>query len=380
MDFAFSPDQRELRGVAREVLAERFPPERIAALADSDAGWDPASWPALAELGWLGLSDAAADLAASFLDEAVLFEETGYGLYPGPFFATVGLAMPALLAGGDASADVLAAVADGRASASLAYAEPTGPRSLADLAVVAGSLPPAVSEVHADVSPASTMLNGTKTLIPDGSSVTHLVVLAGTDDGPALFLAEAAAADVRPLSTTDRTRRYAAVVFDATPVTLLVDAGRTPEVLRVTRLRALAALAVEAVGVGQRALDIAAAHAKEREQFGRVIGSYQGVSHRVADMYTRVELARSLAYRAAWCVAEPDALGPRATAAAVSMGKVAAADAAVFACEGAIQVLGGMGFTWEHVLHRYYKRALWIESFEGSAAEHRAVVAAALLD
>jgi alkylation response protein AidB-like acyl-CoA dehydrogenase len=372
VDFAFSEDQIALRGIAREVLAERFPPAHVAVLADSDAGWETESWRQLAEMGWLSLSaDPETAAEASFLDEAVLLEEAGYGLYPGPFFATVALVMPALLAGAEAAADVRAAVAEGRASATLAWSEARRPRSV-------GAHPD--PQVRAETTGTGAVVSGTKVLVPDGASVSHLVVLAGTGQGPTLFLVEAAGADVRPVSTSDRTRRYAEVTFDATPATVLVDAERTPEVVRVTRLRVLAALAVEAIGVGQATLDIAAAHAKGREQFGRLIGTYQGVSHRVADMYTRIELARSLAYRAAWCVAEPGALPQREAASAVSMAKAAAAGAAVFAAEGAIQVLGGMGFTWEHVLHRYYKRALWIESFEGSAAEHRAVVAAALLD
>jgi alkylation response protein AidB-like acyl-CoA dehydrogenase len=140
--------------------------------------------------------------------------------------------------------------------------------------------------------------------------------------------------------------------------------------------RALAALACEAVGVGQRALELAIEHAKTREQFGRPIGVYQAVSHKLADTYVETELARSLAYWAAWCVAQDDPQAELAAAAA----KSAAGEAAVAACERSIQVHGGTGFTWEHVLHRYYKRAQWIEGFAGSPAQQRRAVAAALLD
>jgi alkylation response protein AidB-like acyl-CoA dehydrogenase len=141
------------------------------------------------------------------------------------------------------------------------------------------------------------------------------------------------------------------------------------------RLRLLAALALEAVGIGQKALDLALAYAKERQQFGKPIGSYQAVSHKLADTWVEVELARSLAYWAAWCVAEGDEQARLACAAAKSQ----AAEAAVDACERSIQVHGGIGFTWEHVLHRYYKRALWIESALGYGRAHRAEVAASLL-
>src|SRR5262249_56007828 len=134
-----------------------------------------------------------------------------------------------------------------------------------------------------------------------------------------------------------------------------VDAG-APARARV-RTRAFAALALEAVGVAARTLELATEHARSREQFGRPIGSYQAIAHRLADAYVETELARSLAYWAAWCLAEDDPQAPVAAAAA----KAHAADAAVGVCERAIQTAGGTGFTWEHPLHRYYRRALWIQ-------------------
>ena len=138
----------------------------------------------------------------------------------------------------------------------------------------------------------------------------------------------------------------------------------------------MAALALEAVGIGKKALELAVEHAQNREQFGRKIGVYQAVSHPLADTYVETELARSLAYWAAWCVAEGDEQTAIATAAA----KAYASDAAVAACERSIQIHGGIGFTWEHVLHRYYKRALWIQGYGGYPRVQRAAVAAWLLD
>jgi alkylation response protein AidB-like acyl-CoA dehydrogenase len=138
----------------------------------------------------------------------------------------------------------------------------------------------------------------------------------------------------------------------------------------------LASLALEAVGIGKKALDLAIEHAQNREQFGRKIGVYQAVSHQLADTFVETELARSLAYWAAWCVAEDDEQAPIAVAAA----KVYAGDAAVAACERSIQVHGGIGFTWEHVLHEYYKRALWIQAYAGYPRAQRAKIAAWLLD
>ena len=138
----------------------------------------------------------------------------------------------------------------------------------------------------------------------------------------------------------------------------------------------LALLALEAVGIGKKALDLGIEHAQNREQFGRKIGVYQAVSHQLADTFVETELARSLAYWAAWCVAEDDEQAPIAAAAA----KAYASDGAVAACERSIQVHGGIGFTWEHVLHEYYKRALWIQAYGGYPRTQRAKIAAWLLD
>jgi alkylation response protein AidB-like acyl-CoA dehydrogenase len=138
----------------------------------------------------------------------------------------------------------------------------------------------------------------------------------------------------------------------------------------------LAALSLEAAGIARRALELGVEHAKTREQFGRLIGVYQAVAHPLADTYVETELARSIAYWAAWCVAEDDEQATIAAAAAKSY----AGEVAVSACERVIQVLGGVGFTWEHVIQRYYKRALWIEAHGGYPRELRAKVASWLLD
>ncbi len=317
MDFAFTDEQQALQTQARSFLAERFPPERVAELADSDAGWDPGSWRELAELGWLGVSVAEEHGGAGlgFVEEAILLEELGRALYPGPYLSTIGLALPAL--GGD-ELD----------------------------AVVSG-------EVRWSAS-----LDGS--LVPDLGIVDRVVVV---ENGEAR--AVSALGDV--LETVDSTRRLGR----------LKPEGGTPLSgdISLLRPRAHAALAAEAVGIGGRALELGVEHAKTRAQFGRPIGVYQAVSHKLADSYVEMELARSLSYWAAWCVAEDD---PQASVAAASA-KAYAAEAAVAACERSIQVLGGIGFTWEHMLHRYYKRAQWIQAFGGSSAAHRAGVVEALL-
>jgi len=179
----------------------------------------------------------------------------------------------------------------------------------------------------------------------------------------------AVSAEGETLATVDETRPLGKLVLQEHKVSLGGD-------FEPVRLRLLAALAVEAVGVAQKALELGVAYVSDREQFGKKIGTYQAVSHPLADTYVETELARSLAYWAAWCVSVDDEQAPVAVAAA----KAQAAETAVAACERSIQVHGGIGFTWEHVLHRYYKRAQWIDAFGGHAARQRQVVAAALLD
>ncbi len=185
-------------------------------------------------------------------------------------------------------------------------------------------------------------------------------------------------------ATTDTTRRTGQLSLHGAAVPVASVVAPAAGVLVAVRRRALSGLASESVGIAQRALDLAVAHASTREQFGRVIGTYQAVSHRIADMYVATELARSLAYRAAWYVAtaetEPTAVDPAVVDSACSAAKASAGEAGVLACEGLIQVLGGMGMTWEHVAHRFYKRALANRTYAGAPARHRALVAAAMLD
>jgi alkylation response protein AidB-like acyl-CoA dehydrogenase len=333
VDFAFSAEQELLRASAREFLRDTFPLERIAQLLDGEPGWDPGSWKQIADLGWL-------DPELDVLDHTVLFEETGHALYPGPFFSSVALVVE--------PTDL---------PSTLAWAEPGGPTRLADLAGLSTA------------ADSAGRLTGRKVFVPDATAVRQAYVVA--NDG--VYVVDLAEQPVAlGQATVDRSRRLGELRLDATPARRVADL----DVLGQVRMRALCAAAAEAVGVGQRALDISAAYASERQQFGRPIGSYQAVSHRIADIYVAVQLARSLTYWAAWCVAGQDAQVATATAAA----KSAAGAAAVRACESAIQCVGGIGFTWEHPLHRFYKRAQWLEAFEGGGPTHRRTIAAALLD
>ena len=299
MDFALTDEQQELKRQARAWLAERYPLDR-----DWDAPQDD-RWSELAELGWLDVAEAE----LGFVEEALLLEELGYALYPGPYLATVGFALAAL-----------------------------GPDDRA--AVAAGSV-----KWSAEV-------NG---LTPWLGSVDRVVDMEG--------LAQEARGEELP--TVDPSR----------PLGRLERTNGTPLPGPRDIPRARTAMAAEAVGVAQRVLELGIEHAKTRKQFGKPIGVYQAVSHQLTNTYTDVELARSLVYWAAWCVAEDDEQAPVAAAAA----KAFAAEAAVTACERSIQVHGGTGFTWEHPLHRFYKRALWLEGLGSRPSELRGEVADAVL-
>src|SRR6266545_3847821 len=287
MDFAFSEEQELLRRSVRDLLAGNWPLDRVAELADGEPGWDPASLPRLAEFGCLALSLPAerGGVGGDLVDEAVVFEEAGRALYPGPLFATVALAQPALAAAADPAP--LEAAVTGERPATLAVAEPDGPRTIAE----AGE-----SACTAKRDGDAWTLAGAKTLVPDAAVAADAVVAAQASDGVApdgqlaLFLVDLGAHGevVAARSTMDATRRLGDLALDATPATLL---------------RALALLACEAVGVADRAIAFAIEYAGQRQQFDRYIGSYQAVSHRLVDAWAAVELARSLAYWAAWCVA-----------------------------------------------------------------------------
>ena len=320
MDFAFTDEQEQLRSEARTFLADRYPADRVAELADSDEGWEPSSWQELAELGWVGVSvpEEAGGAGLGFLEEAVLFEELGRALYPGPYFSTVALALPEL------PAELQREAVEGKTRWSAS-------------------------------------LDGS--LVPDLALVDRVLVAR---DGKLV----AVAAEGETLETMDSTRRFGRLEDGLDGE----DVGEAGALGRM-RTRAYAALALEAVGMSQRALELSVEHAKTREQFGKPIGIYQAVSHRLADSYALTELARSLAYWAAWCVSENDEEAPLAAAAAKSY----AGDVAVTVCEYSIQAHGGIGFTWEHPLHRYYKRAQWIQGYGGYPAAQRAEVAAAIL-
>lgn len=344
MDFAFTDEQEQLRAAARSWLADRLPAGRLAEVADSDQGQLPGVWAELVDMGWT-------DLSLDSVDLAVLFEETGAALLPAPLFATVALGLPG---------------ADRSVPSTLAWAE-RGTDAI-------GTPATTHAEHSGEGGSGRVTLTGAKTCVPDvaGAQLIHVVA----DDGVYAVETGAAGLSVTPRSTLDRTRRLA----DLTLREVAAERVAGLEVLGAVRRQALAAAAAEAVGVAREALRQAVAHAASREQFGRVIGTYQAVSHRLADSYAQLELTRSLAYWASWCVASPFAVDAAEAETACAAAKSTAGTTALAVCESAIQVHGGIGFTWDAGLHRYYKRAQWLEGFGGGGAAARRYVAAAILD
>ncbi|HEY7282216.1 MAG TPA: acyl-CoA dehydrogenase family protein [Actinomycetota bacterium] len=351
MDFTLSEDQQALQTSVREVVAEKFPPERVAEIADR-GGFDAAAWKEVADLGWTGVAvpEASGGLGMGFVAEAVVAEELGRGLYPGPYLPSV----TALSALGEA-AELTERILTGRSAGTFALGRTDGEPDL-------------VAERHPD----GWRISGEAMFVPDLDSAEVVVVAAEAPDEPGLYAVERDAGSWESLPTVDTTRRMGRLALDGAVASQLATGEEAVEAL--TR-RALAGLAAEAVGVAQRALEMGVQHAGEREQFGRPIGVYQAVSHRLADVFVAVEGARSLSLWAAWTV---DNDSPDADA-AVAAAKAEASEAAVVACEVAIQVHGGIGFTWEHPLHRFYKRALGTSALLGWPQEHRARIAAALL-
>jgi alkylation response protein AidB-like acyl-CoA dehydrogenase len=353
VDFTLSEEQRMLQASARELLEDRYPPERLTAVADGD-GYPREEWKELAGLGWTSIAvpEDEGGAGLGFVEEALLAEELGRAVFPGPLLSSIVLALPVLRLGG--AADLAATVASGERLATVAWPAVAG---------LGGSSLFAAGE--------GGRLGGHSTFVPDLALADLVVVLdSGSGwvlerDGPGVTWHE--------LPTIDGTRRLGEIALQGAPA----DRLELPDGFEADLLaRAWVAMAAEAVGVASRALDLALAHAKAREQFGRPIGSFQAVSHPLADTLSDLETTRSLVYWAAWAV---DAGAPEADAAAAAA-KARAGDVSTTACERSIQVHGGIGFTWEHVLHRLYRRALGISQLFGSATELRGRVAEHLLD
>lgn len=374
MDFRFNEDQEELRAIARAFLDEKSGSEQVRAAMESPLGWDEALWAELgSELGWpsVQIPEEYGGLGLGYIELAALLEISGESLLCAPFFSSACLGAGALLAAAseEQKKEFLPGIAEGQTRATLAH---TGPKGAAGCVGV---------EATATADGDEFILDGAHSFVVDGHSADLLIVAARRPgsagaEGIALFaLAGDTPGLIRTsLTTLDLTRRLARLDFQGlrVPGSALLggddEAGAALE--RALQLSAIG-LAAEQVGGAQRCLDLSVAYANEREQFGRPIGSFQAIKHKCADMMVDVECARSAAYYAACVVAEESDELPEAAALAAAQ----CADAYFRCAADAIQIHGGVGFTWEYDVHLHFKRAGAGERLLGEAAYHRECIA-----
>ncbi|MGH8902162.1 MAG: acyl-CoA dehydrogenase family protein [Egibacteraceae bacterium] len=335
MDVTFSEEQEALREAVRDLLADHCTRERVRSVMGSETGTDLDLYQRLAQIG-------VTDLPGLVALGAVL-EECGRALAPVPLVSAAGIAAPALAAAGMEA--LLAGLQAGEGIPVLAL---EGEATLLDGVV-----------------------RGVFHRVPEAHVATAIVLAANDGDKWRLVAVDAADCGIEAQPTMDATRRLCTVRLQRAAVMAAGPAGEGNAALAAARMHGAAALAHELVGVAQTCLDMAVTHAKTREQFGRPIGAYQAVSHRCTDMFVALESARSHAYYAGWAVQE----GARDAALAASQAKAAASDAAVACAQGAIQVHGGIGFTWEHDLHLYLRRARSGAALLGTASDHRRRIA-----
>jgi len=374
MDFAFTEEQEALRETARAFLAGRSGSEQVRAAMESEHGFDPAVWKQIGtELGWTALTipEAFGGLGLGDVELLALLEPMGEALLCSPFFATVCLGANALLVAGSEQqkAAWLPGIAEGETRATLAVAEASG-RWDAD----------GVEATWAKDG-GDYLLSGAKRYVLDGACADLLVIAARAPEthgeaGLSLFAVSGDADGLgrTPLPTMDRTRRLAALELDGLRVPAaarLGEEGTAGPALRQILQRAAVALGAEQVGGAQRCLDMSVGYAKEREQFGRPIGSFQAIKHKCADMMVAVETARSAVYYAGCVAAEA---GPELPAVA-SLVKAWCSEAYFRCAAESVQIHGGVGFTWEYDCHLHLKRARGGEVFLGTPAEHRERVA-----
>jgi alkylation response protein AidB-like acyl-CoA dehydrogenase len=377
MHFAFTEEQEALRRTLRQFLAARSSSARVRAAMASAEGYEQETWERLgAELGLCALlvPEAYGGAGLGPVELVAVMEEMGRALLCAPFFSTVALAETALLhaATDTQQADLLPPLASGAQTATLALAEPAGrwdPEGVSAIATRDGD---------------SFVLSGTKSFVVDGHTADLILVAARApgsagDRGLSLFAVPAGTEGLarRPLPTLDLTRRLAEIRLDGVRVpasALLGEEGAAWAALAATLDLAAVALAAEQVGGADRCLEMAVDYAKVRVQFGRPIGSFQAVKHKCADMLLRAESARSASYYAGWAAAAgaPD----RAEAAALA--RVYCSEAYFFCAAENIQIHGGVGFTWEHDAHLYFKRARSSAALLGDPSSYRERLASAL--
>jgi alkylation response protein AidB-like acyl-CoA dehydrogenase len=366
MNFAFTEEQEELRKTVRQFLEAKSPETAVREQMETDAGFDAAVWSQMGEqMGLQGLivPEEFGGSGYSYVELGIVLEEMGRALLCAPFFSTVVLAANTLIHSGDAAAQAahLPGIASGETIATLAFTEPSGKWDESGITT------------QATGSGDSWTLSGTKMFVLDGHTASLIIVAARTAKGVSLFTVDGGASGLTrtALSTMDQTRKQAKLEFANTPATLIGTEGEGWKVLdRVLDLAAVG-LAAEQVGGAQKVLEMAVDYAKVRVQFGRPIGSFQAIKHKCADMLLEVESAKSAAYYGMWCAAELNDELPSVA----SLAKAYCSEAYFHATAENIQIHGGIGFTWEHPAHLYFKRAKSSELLFGDPTYHRELLA-----
>ena len=366
MNFAFSEEQEELRRIVRQFLETKSSEAAVREQMETEAGYDNAVWSQMAEqMGLQGLivPEEFGGSGYSYVELIVVLEEMGRSLLCAPYFSTVVLAANTLIHSGDdaAKGDLLPGIASGETIATLAFTEPNGRWDEAGI------------EMTATQAGDGWTLDGTKMFVLDGHTADLVLVAARTPGGVSLFSVDGDAAGLTrtPLATMDQTRKQAKLEFAGTPARLIGAEGEGWAVLERVLDLAAVALAAEQVGGAQMCLDMSVEYAKVRVQFGRPIGSFQAIKHKCADMLLEVESAKSAAYYAGWCASELNDELPSVA----SLAKAYCSDAYFHAAAENIQIHGGIGFTWEHPAHLYFKRAKSSELLFGDPTYHRELLA-----
>ena len=366
MNFAFTDEQEQLREFVRSFLEEKSPEADVREQMDTEQGFDPGVWAQMSEqmgLPALTIPEAYGGQGFTRVEQLVVLEEMGRTLLCAPFFSSAVMAANTLMLCVDEAAKHahLPGIASGETRGTLAFTEQNGRWDEGGITMAASP------------SNGSWRLDGVKMYVLDGHTADLIIVAARTPGGVSLFTVDPDAAGLTrtALSTMDQTRKQAKLAFDGVEATLIGSEGEGWPVLEAVLDLAAVALAAEQVGGAQRCLDMSVEYAKVRVQFGRPIGSFQAIKHKCADMLLEVESAKSAAYYAGWCAAEMNDELPQVA----SLAKSYCSEAYFHAAAENIQIHGGIGFTWEHPAHLYFKRAKSSELLFGDPTYHRELLA-----
>ena len=366
MNFAFTDEQEQLREFVRSFLEEKSPEAAVREQMDTEQGFDPGVWAQMSEqmgLPALTIPEAYGGQGFTPVEQLVVLEEMGRALLCAPFFSSAVMAANTLMLCVDEAAKHahLPGIASGETRGTLAFTEQNGRWDEGGITMAASP------------SNGSWRLDGVKMYVLDGHTADLIIVAARTPGGVSLFTVDPDAAGLTrtALSTMDQTRKQAKLAFDGVEATLIGSEGEGWPVLEAVLDLAAVALAAEQVGGAQRCLDMSVEYAKVRVQFGRPIGSFQAIKHKCADMLLEVESAKSAAYYAGWCAAEMNDELPQVA----SLAKSYCSEAYFHAAAENIQIHGGIGFTWEHPAHLYFKRAKSSELLFGDPTYHRELLA-----